>query len=319
LSATPVQHGVGVAAFYYPWYATIAQDGQVRHWDQGGHTPPDDVGSDYYPSRGAYSSTDPAVLDAQMAEIADAGINEIVSSWWGQGSFEDHALTGVLSAAAAHGVRVGIHLEPYIGRTTDTVASDVNYLRGRGITDIWIYEALMLPADGLRAVNDAHRGDLHLAETGNIVAVRSGAFARWAASAHFGAVYTYDAVRYEGGDFPALCASARAVGLGCAPGVAPGFSAARAGGGPFRTRANGATFDNRWMGAIGAHPDIIAITSYNEWHEGSQIEPAVPKCLSATFCYRNYDGAYGLFGDPAVDAYIGRTKAWTARYRAASP
>ena len=319
LAPVPQRHGLGVATFYYPWYATLANDGQVRHWDQGGHTPPDDIGSDYYPVRGAYSSTDAAVLNAQMAEIADAGIDEIVSSWWGQGSFEDHALPGVMAASAAHRVRVGIHLEPYVGRTAATVASDVNYLRGLGITDIWVYEALTLSADGLRAMNDAHPGDLHLAETGNITAVRSGAFARWAAAAHFSAVYTYDAVRYEGGDFVALCASARAVGLGCVPAVAPGFTAVRAGGGPFRSRHDGATYDQRWMGAIGARPDLIAITSYNEWHEGTQIEPAMPKCLSATFCYLNYDGAYGLSGPAAYSAYIGRTKVWTARYRAAAP
>jgi hypothetical protein len=319
MAAGPSRHGVGVAAFYYPWYATQSQDGQVRHWDQGGHTPPDDIGSDYYPLRGAYSSTDPAVLDAQMAEIADAGISEIVSSWWGQGSFEDHALPVVMAAAAAHGVRVGIHLEPYVGRTADTVASDVNYLAGLGLTDIWIYEALDLSAAGLRAVNDAHPGDLHLAETGDISFVRSGGFAQWAAAAHFSAIYSYDAVRYEAADLVALCASARAAGIGCAPAAAPGFTAVRAGGGPFRSRDNGATYDHRWMGAIGARPDLIAITSYNEWHEGTQIEPAQPKCLSSTFCYLNYDGAYGLFGVPAEAAYIGRTKVWTARYRAAAP
>ncbi|WP_228377905.1 hypothetical protein [Chryseobacterium luteum] len=29
--------------------------------------------------------------------------------------------------------------------------------------------------------------------------------------------------------------------------------------------------------AVNVNPDFIGITSFNEWHEGIQIEPAVPK------------------------------------------
>ena len=39
--------------FYYPWYGSPTVNGSYRHWDQGGHTPPDDVGANYYPSLGA--------------------------------------------------------------------------------------------------------------------------------------------------------------------------------------------------------------------------------------------------------------------------
>src|SRR5207244_4412625 len=35
-----------VGVFYYPWYGTPASTGAGwKHWDQGGHTPPDDIGS----------------------------------------------------------------------------------------------------------------------------------------------------------------------------------------------------------------------------------------------------------------------------------
>ncbi|HTC85463.1 MAG TPA: hypothetical protein VK656_02100, partial [Candidatus Acidoferrum sp.] len=241
--------------------------------------------------------------------------------WWGQGSFEDHALGGVLAAAAAHGIRVAAHLEPYAGRTPDSVRSDLAYLDGLGLREVWIYEAMQLPGDQLQPVLDAFPGDLLLAETGNIGAVRSGAFAAWAAATHFAGVYTYEAVRFEGSDLVAFCAGARRLGLGCAPAVAPGFSAIRSGGSASyaRSRDGGATFDHRWLGAIGAHPSLIVITSYNEWHEGTQIEPASPSCLPSGFCYRTYDGDYGLSGPASQTSYLSRTAQWAARFRAAAP
>lgn len=39
--------------------------------------------------------------------------------------------------------------------------------------------------------------------------------------------------------------------------------------------------------AIAANPAFIGITSFNEWHEGTQIEPAIPKAL-AQFEYEDY-------------------------------
>ena len=44
---------VRVSAFYYPWYGTAADDGAYQHWAQDGHTPPNDIASSYYPARGA--------------------------------------------------------------------------------------------------------------------------------------------------------------------------------------------------------------------------------------------------------------------------
>ncbi|GAC1320668.1 MAG: hypothetical protein NVSMB12_20490 [Acidimicrobiales bacterium] len=319
-AAVPARHGTGVAAFYYPWYARQDTDGAWRHWDQGGHVPPDDIGSDYYPMRGAYSSSDGPTVESQMGDLAASGIDEAISSWWGRGSYEDSVLPGVIAAASHHGVAVGVHLEPYVGRTAASVMTDVSYLRSLGVTDIWIYEATDMPSAALAAVNDANPDIRMMAETGDITFVRSGGFAQWAFAAHFRGIYQYDPVRYEARDFPAFCASARPYGLVCAPVAAPGFYSVRAGPVPYsRSRDLGRTYDRRWMGVLGSRPDVVAITSYNEWHEGSQIEPAVPKCLSATFCYLNYEGAYGSGGSDAPYAYLNRTQYWSALFHARAP
>jgi hypothetical protein len=66
-----------------------------------------------------------------------------------------------------------------------------------------------------------------------------------------------------------------------------------------------------WRGAVKAGADVVTITSYNEWHEGTQIEAAV----AVGPPYASYDGAYGLTGRAAQRAYLARTAMWTDRYR----
>jgi hypothetical protein len=65
-----------------------------------------------------------------------------------------------------------------------------------------------------------------------------------------------------------------------------------------------------WAAALRAAPDVVTITSYNEWHEGTQIEPA-----RAVRAYQAYEGAWGLTGRSAASAYLNRTGFWVDRLR----
>src|SRR5205085_3676455 len=98
-------------------------------------------------------------------------------------------------------------------------------------------------------------------------------------------LYTYDVARYGPAAFGPLCARAHRARLLCAPSVGPGYDALRAtGDGLARSRRDGATYDAMWQAAIDAGADRVTITSYNEWHEGTQIEPALtplPRRLTA--------------------------------------
>ena len=78
-----------VHIFYYPWYGNPDFDGQYYHWNhpylphwdkkenakwpKGSHVPPDDIGANYFPKLGSYSSKDPKVIDQHMQWIQQSG------------------------------------------------------------------------------------------------------------------------------------------------------------------------------------------------------------------------------------------------------
>lgn len=82
-----------VHIFYYMWYGNPQLDGKYLHWDHvlvphwdpkiaasyptGRHTPPDDIGSSFYPELGPYSSRDPEVLESHMEQIEAAGAGRV--------------------------------------------------------------------------------------------------------------------------------------------------------------------------------------------------------------------------------------------------
>jgi len=291
-----------VGIFYYPWFATPRSDGHYAHWQQGGNVPPVSLASGFYPARGAYSSADELVLEAQMREIADAGIGTVIASWWGRGSLEDGRLPLVIAAARAHGLSVAAHLEPYAGRTVTTTEADIGYLRAFGISDFYIWASVSLP--------DAEWAELN-ARLSGVRTFSNTNLAGRAAAGGFDGLYTYDVLLFEGALFPRLCGQARQLGLLCAPSVGPGYDARRATDDDrVRSRRNGATYDSMWRGAVKARADLVTITSYNEWHEGTQIEPA----RAGRRGYQGYDGAWGYRGRLAETAYLDRTAFWARRF-----
>jgi hypothetical protein len=316
----PAAPNPDVHLFYYPWYGSPAVAGAYRHWQQGGHTPPDDVGADYYPVLGAYDSGDPAVLAQHLQWVRRSGAGTIVLSWWGQGSYEDALAGRVLDAAAAAGVKVAWHLEPYAGRTAASTAADVAYLVDRYGTHpafyrdarhgnrpaFYVFDSLSV-ADWT-AIEPLRATAIVLAQTTDVSKV-----------AHFGGIYTYDAIAAATAPgWAGAAAYAAANGLVWAPSVGPGYLDDRAVPGnstPTLARDGGAAYDTAWENALdpatGGVPSWVSVTSFNEWHEGSTIEPARSSPPSGGG-YQTYGGAYGTAGTASETAYLDRTAFWSA-------
>src|SRR5262245_50822275 len=305
----PAAAGTVVSTFYYPWFGTTTADGDFAHWSEGGHTPPGDIASNYYPALGVYSSSSSAVLGTQMLDVARAGISELAVSWWGRGSGEDQRLPAVIAAAGQQGIAVAVHLEPYRGRSVASTVADVTYLQSLGVKTFYLYRPFDLPAPDWAPANDQFhaQGVEVFAQTALVGA---------AAQGHFTGVYTYDTLVYPGALFGRLCKQAHARGLLCAPSVGPGYDAQRATGDQrVKSRRNGLTYDSMWRAAIRAGADRVTITSFNEWQEGTQIEPAVSPAPRGVYGYGSYDGAWGMRGAAAETAYLGRTAWWASLLR----
>jgi glycoprotein endo-alpha-1,2-mannosidase len=298
------QRPAEVAIFYYPWYSNPVRDGRWAHWYVEREGAPV-LSTPYYPRRGLYSSASPRIVDAHMAEIRAAGVDTVVVSWWGTGSTEASRLALVTETARRHRLDVAIHLEPYGGRTPARAGHDITRLHAEGYDDFYVYDADRDPpsewAEALADL-DAVRVFGHTTFVGR------------AKAAGFDGLYTYDVLTWHGPTFRRLCTQARAAGLLCAPSVGPGFDARLAtelvG---VRPRGDGETYDRIWRHAIAAQADLVTVTSYNEWQEGTQIEPARVQVGRPA-----YDGAWGRVGPRAQRAYLDATARWAVRFRAAA-
>jgi glycoprotein endo-alpha-1,2-mannosidase len=293
-----------VAIFYYPWYSTPVRDGRWAHWYVE-HDGAPVLSTPYFPSRGLYSSSNAKIVAAQMREIAAAGVDTIVVSWWGFGSPEHDRLALAVDAARVQGLKVAIHVEPYHARTPARAAEDIARLQTEGgFTDFYVYDAdrdpasawseVLAPLDGVRIF-------------GNTTLVGR------AKASGFDGLYTYDVVTWNGSLFKRLCTQAHSAGLLCAPSVGPGYDARLATRDEaIRPRQQGVTYDRMWKTAIRADADLVTVTSYNEWQEGTQIEPARLQVGRPS-----YEGAWGKSGVAAQRAYLTATTGWAARLRAA--
>jgi len=292
------------AIFYYPWYSTPAKDGSWAHWyvEQEGAPV---LSTRYYPSRGLYSSSNTKIVAAQMREIAATGVDTVVVSWWGFGSAEHDRLALVVQAAQRHDLAVAIHVEPYAGRTPAKATEDISRLGDEGYADFYVYDPDRFPATAWSEALAGLSGVRIFAETSLV---------GWAKNAGFDGVYTYEIGAWTGSTFARTCTQAHNVGLLCAPSVGPGYDALLStGDASVRPRLAGVTYDRMWKTAMRAKADLITITSYNEWQEGTQIEPARIQVERP-----GYDGAWGKRGVAAQRAYLDATARWVARFRATS-
>ena len=324
-------------AFYYGWYGNPRHDGEWVHWNDErlGIVPPTDISSDFYPQLGAYSSRDPAVLRQHMAWLKRANIGVIALSWWA-GETSDAFVTQVLDAAQKAGIKVTLHIEPVSGRTARNYQANVIRLVKRfgshpaffTTTKGSLYQdggkarpLIFVWATGVKDLNDAeavkpsywaNANDAIRRQVGALILACpcGGGYDVAVTEGRFDGAYNYATLHLdEQGGFD--WARSLPPGAIYVPSVLPGFQADRLGydKDTIVLRREGQEYDDQWTSALGAGvtPDFVSITSFNEWHEGSQIEPSRAE-------YSAGGRRYLDFLPLSPTSYLDQTARWVTRY-----
>ena len=250
-----------------------------------------------------YNSGDPATIARQVNWAANAGITGFISSWWGAGSATDTNFAQLLTYAATLQQQTGhrftstIYFEsdaPALSGETNIVNS-LKYLIAHYSSSPYFFHWNGKP---VLFFWDPLGGGRTLSEWASIRSqVDPNNSMIWSAEGvDTSMLSVFDGIHlFSGGywgiqhndmtavdqEFEAKVAaynSANHTQKIWAAGIIPGYNDTRV---PGRTgtyivaRNNGATYTESWQAAIASSPSWITITSFNEWFEGSMIEPSV--------------------------------------------
>ncbi|CAH0552669.1 unnamed protein product [Brassicogethes aeneus] len=341
-----------VHVFYYAWYNNPEINGEYRHWNhnyldnwkkydsriypKGSHRPPNDIGSNYYPLLGCYSSTDKDIIETHLKYLRDSGIGVLVISW-APPNYTDsphEMLATLFRTALNYEIKIALHVEPYNGRNPVNLLEHLKeFLKLYGnhpalykikkplgqqmVPLIYIYDSYLIPAAAWKEVF-GNKGNLSVRGTW-LDAIYIGLLVELQHKSHirksgFDGFYTYFATNsFTYGstwkNWPVLTKFALQNGLIFIPSVGPGYidTKVRAwNSANIRHRANGQYYDVAWGTAINNNALYVSITSFNEWHEGTQIEPAVAKTVQG-YKYLDYEPEGPYY-------YLNLTRSWIDQF-----
>ncbi|KAM9317284.1 glycoprotein endo-alpha-1,2-mannosidase [Gastrophryne carolinensis] len=341
--------------FYYTWYGNPQFDGkyihwnhaQLKHWDAKvasnypteKHNPPEDIGSNFYPELGPYSSRDISALENHMKQMRLASIGVLSLSWYppnmsdDSGVPTDDLVPNVLNAAHKYGIKVNFHIEPYKDRDEQNLHENIKYIvdkygnhpafykfkttAGKDLPMFYIYDsyitnpekwANLLTASGSQSIRNTPYDGIFIAllvEEKHKSDVKRGGFdGLYTYFATNG--FTYGSSHQHWSSLKEFCDSNNLIFI---PSIGPGYIDTSIRPWNFkntRNRINGKYYETAFKSALLVRPSIISITSFNEWHEGTQIEAAVPK-KNAQVKYEDY-----LPHKPNI--YLELTRKWSEKY-----
>lgn len=327
--------------FYYNWYKNVETDGYLSHWTHKIAPTPGKAGSqesisglngdiacNFYPELGTYSSNDRATIAKHMAMLATARIGVLSLTWWGERDIDNKSVPIIMEEASKVGIKVCFHIEPFEGRSPQTTFDNIKYLidtygnheafyKINNKPVFFIYDSYLISAAEWATLLDA-KGSISIRNT-KYDSIFIGLFVKegeedYFLKSGFDGFYTYfGATDFTYGSSPKnwkyLEEWANKNNKIFIPSVGPGYIDTRIrpwNDNTTRSREDGKYYDDMYQAAINSGARYISITSFNEWHEGTQIEPAIPfKCDE--FTYLDY-------GHLKPDYYLTRTAYWVGKF-----
>ena len=273
--------GQRVLAFYYPWYGS--PDGPSGRWV---HWNPNRANRDstHVPAAGYYDSLDPETIRRHIREAKTAGIDGFIASWWGLHTLEDRAFRVLLDVAEEEDFLVTVYYED--AQIYSQIVTDVSTIVSRYAVSpafltveerpvIFFYVRVTarftLPEweDVFSTLDERGKSIFAMADSlePEFLTVFQG-------------LHTYNPVAVPleemAEQYRSVSLAARIQGALFAATVLPGYrEAVPRFDSPTADRADGETYHAYWTAARACKPHWILITSFNEWHEGSEIEPSV--------------------------------------------
>jgi hypothetical protein len=248
-----------------------------------------------------YNSSDDATIDRQINWAARAGITGFISSWWGPGDQTDTNFARLLAHAAtledttAYHFASSLYFEcdaPRLSGTTYIMqtlrylvahySNDPHFFHWQGKPVIFFWNPLgngrtLSQWASIRSQIDPHNQMIWSAEGVDTTLLNVFDGIHLFSGGYWGLQNNRMAAVDQG--FRARVDaynSANGTHKIWAAGVIPGYDDTRVPGrkGTYIVpRNNGITYNSSWTAAIASKPDWITITSFNEWFEGSMIEP----------------------------------------------
>ena len=288
-----------VMAFYYPWYGTSDGPGGVGrtvHWGRIDTAGKDIEASTQYPELGAYDSHDPKLIDRHCRWAKEAGIDTLIVSWWGHNHYTDRAMDKILDGCRRHGLSVCIYYETVPQpQTPQSAADDIikvlnkygghpAHLKVNGRPVVFVYGRAMQElglTDWLKAIEIINAGyEKGVTAIGDQFSFGSArvfdGIHTYNTAGHLRGMSPAEARRWAAETYESWVQLADRAGKISAITIIPGYDDTK-----IRTpglavkRYGGELYRVQWDEAIEADPHWILITSFNEWHEGSEIEPSL--------------------------------------------
>lgn len=284
-----------VFALYYPWF-----DENTWTYDKLSDLPAQ-----------TYVSRDRSAMGRHIDQAKAAGIDAFLVAWYGPGENNqtESNLAALLEEASARSFRIGVLVEtdsPFFGSAEDVSAALSHlisvhaahpfYLRVDGRPVVFFWRPTVYSVDTWRSIRggaDPSYTNIWISEgvDTSYLQVFDGHYLysnTWNPPANL------EATNLKFANLVASASQDTGKAKHWVATVMPGYDDTRIRASGFaQDRAGGAYFTQSWQAAIASQPLWIVINSFNEWPEGTYIEPSV---------------AYG-------EQYIGLAASWSSTFK----